>query len=567
MPKKGVGAGDGSKNEVLRMKNTIETKSSGPGLLVGIFLGILIFGAASGARAQPSIGNLGNPADGGTYSGIGLISGFHCGANDLKVIIDEGTAEERVLVPAYGTERKDTLETCGQENTGFGLLWNYALFSSGSHTAQAYANGSAFGTPATFNVVRLDEDRAFVRDLSGTLSIPDFPIAGESTQLIWQQGQQGFLINGFDGLLGTPEEVPSAPRETTTAGSFEVPGNTSFQSGISVMSGWACEAESVTIEIDGGAQVVATAYGTERADTEEICGHSATGFGVLWNYNLLGPGQHVAVAKVDGVVLGSSTFWVTEIDGDNDEGNDRDFLRDLSGTFPIDSFPSAEQTTDVSWSTATQNFVVSDVRSSDNPGPTPTPAVEPTPTPAPTPAPTPGPTSGPTPTPEETPAPTPPAGFCGDGILDPDLGEECDTGGSQCPSGPAGDECRIEKFEYWDCEDAFGGYDENSDFPCSGELLCGSDCKIDGTACTCNCEEDFDCLLPTGHEIQCGSTYCTPEVCSEDDLDFCECEVYEACQRGSCVTTPFDPSGLEDLCFGADPGDIEFKRCDWCEEF
>jgi hypothetical protein len=564
MPKIGWSETLTTENEVLVMKILIDKANSGSSWRVGLLLAALVLGAATGARAQASIGVLGNPADGGTYSGIGLISGFHCGANDLKVVIDEGTSDERVLVPAYGTERKDTLATCGQENTGFGLLWNYALFSSGSHTARGYANGSPFGALSTFNVVRLDEDKAFVRDLSGNLSIAEFPVAGESTQLIWQQGQQGFLINGFDGLLGTPDEVPSAPRETTTAGSFEVPGNTSFQSGISVMSGWACEAESVTIEIDGGAQVVATAYGTERADTEEICGHSATGFGVLWNYNLLGPGQHVAVAKVDGVVLGSSTFWVTEIDGDNDEGNDRDFLRDLSGTFPIDGFPSAEQTTDVSWSTATQNFVVSDVRSSDTPGPTPTPAVEPTPTPAETP----GPTSAPTPTPAETPAPTPPAGFCGDGIVDYELGEECDTAGTQCTPGPAGDDCRFEKFDYYlDCEEAFGGWDDNSDFPCTGELLCGNDCKIDGTACSCNCEEDFDCLLPDDHEIQCGSTYCTPEVCSEDDLDGCDCEIYEACQRGSCVTTPVDPASVEDLCFGTDPGDPTFKRCDWCEVF
>ena len=122
--------------------------------------------------AQPSIGSLENPIDGGTYSGIGLISGFHCGTNDLKVVIDEGTANEKTLVPAYGTERNDTQATCGQTDTGFGLLWNYALFSSGTHTAQAYANGTPFGAASSFDVVRLDETKAFVRDLTGSLSHP-----------------------------------------------------------------------------------------------------------------------------------------------------------------------------------------------------------------------------------------------------------------------------------------------------------------------------------------------------------------------------------------------------------
>ena len=129
------------------MKILIETTNSGSPWRVGLLLAALILGVTTGARAQSSIGALENPADGGTYSGIGLISGFHCGTNDLKIVIDEGTAEARVLMPAYGTERNDTLETCGQNETGFGLLWNYALFSSGSHTAQGYANGSPFGAP------------------------------------------------------------------------------------------------------------------------------------------------------------------------------------------------------------------------------------------------------------------------------------------------------------------------------------------------------------------------------------------------------------------------------------
>ena len=548
------------------MKNTIDVKTWSFGFRTTLALSLLLLATATGARAQGSIGSLENPIDGGTYSGIGLISGFHCGTTDLKIVIDEGTADEKTLVPAYGTERNDTLATCGQTSTGFGLLWNYALFSSGAHTAQAYANGAPFGAASTFNVVRIDPTKAFVRDLSGSLSIPNFPASGQSTQLIWQQAQQSFLINGFDGVLGSPSEVPSAPPETTTPGSFEVPGNASFQSGIFVMSGWACEAESVTIEIDGGTHVLTAAYGTERGDTEATCGHSATGFGVLWNYNLLGPGEHVAVAKVDGQVLGSSTFWVTEIDGESDESTDKDFLRDLSGTFDLSGFPSSQQTTSVSWSTSTQNFVVSDVRNSDNPAPSPTPSGTPEPTPDTTPEPTPDTTPEPTPgpTPGPTAEPTPDPGYCGDGILQ--MGEECDTGGTQCPPGPEGDDCRLEKFEFYTtCEEAFGGLDENFDDPCSGALLCGSDCKIDGTACSCNCVGDWDCWLPDDEFIECNSTYCTPGQCSVEDLEGCECEVFEACHQGSCVTTPIDPSIVDDICLGVDPEFPDVSRCYWCE--
>ena len=33
----------------------------------------------------------------------------------------------------------------------------------------------------------------------------------------------------------------------------------------------------------------------------------------IWNTNLLGPGEHTAVAYADGEVLGSTTFTVTEL--------------------------------------------------------------------------------------------------------------------------------------------------------------------------------------------------------------------------------------------------------------
>ena len=59
-----------------------------------------------------------------------------------------------------------------------------------------------------------------------------------------------------------------------------------------------CEGAEVIIELNGEPQPAA--YGTERLDTLEMCGDTANGFGLLFNWNLLGEGEHEVVAYVDG---------------------------------------------------------------------------------------------------------------------------------------------------------------------------------------------------------------------------------------------------------------------------
>ena len=91
---------------------------------------------------------------------------------------------------------------------------------------------------------------------------------------------------------------------TLLVGYLENPGAESLQSGIGVLSGWVCEADTVEIEINGEPQP--TAYGTERSDTADICGHPDTGFGLLFNWNHLGDGDHEVIALVDGGRIGQS---------------------------------------------------------------------------------------------------------------------------------------------------------------------------------------------------------------------------------------------------------------------
>ena len=73
-------------------------------------------------------------------------------------------------------------------------------------------------------------------------------------------------------VAGNRNRTGSYTLQTTLlAGYLENPGVDSFQSGIGVLSGWVCGAEEVEIAI-GDFPPQSAAYGTERLDTESVCG-------------------------------------------------------------------------------------------------------------------------------------------------------------------------------------------------------------------------------------------------------------------------------------------------------
>ena len=78
-----------------------------------------------------------------------------------------------------------------------------------------------------------------------------------------------------------------APEETQAV--LENPSSASFQSGIGVISGWACNAQAIVIELNG--RPMQAAYGTVRDDTLDVCGDTDNGFSLLWNWNNLGAGD------------------------------------------------------------------------------------------------------------------------------------------------------------------------------------------------------------------------------------------------------------------------------------
>jgi hypothetical protein len=145
---------------------------------------LLVLAAAALAHAA---GAFENPAAGTTVSGIGVISGWTCGAAKVELEIDGGS---RTVVPS-GVDRGDTASACGgARNNGFGMLTNWSIFPPGTHTLRALADGVEFAR-TTFTVTSWGTE--FLRGKSASAVVNDFPAIGKSTRLEWQEGMQSFV--------------------------------------------------------------------------------------------------------------------------------------------------------------------------------------------------------------------------------------------------------------------------------------------------------------------------------------------------------------------------------------
>ena len=155
---------------------------------------------------------------------------------------------------------------------------------------------------------------------------------------------------------GPPSGGPPTEERPPLVGYLENPGADSFQSGIGVISGWVCEAETVEIAIGAAGRQMA-AYGTERLDTKTVCGDRDNGFGLLFNWNRLGEGEHTVVAYVDDVELGRAVVRVTTVGA----GAEEEFLRGAEGECVVADFPMLGETVTLEWQQNNQNFVITDV--------------------------------------------------------------------------------------------------------------------------------------------------------------------------------------------------------------
>ncbi len=129
---------------------------------------------------------------------------------------------------------------------------------------------------------------------------------------------------------------------------IENPSPGSAQSGVGLISGWACVADRVEISIDGGERVHVGGE-SARGDVLSVCGHQNAGFSQLLNFNLLGAGEHTLQLFVKGVAIGEPTRFTVVIPAG-------EFIRGLKRETVINDFPSAGKNAIIDWRESEQNF-------------------------------------------------------------------------------------------------------------------------------------------------------------------------------------------------------------------
>ena len=139
------------------------------------------------------VGYLENPRDDSAHSGIGVISGWACNAEEVEILIWFANGMVHKEKAAYGTSRTDTKDICGDVNNGFGLLFNWNLLPQGKYTVQVLVDGELLGKAAV-NTTRFGKE--FLQNVEGQYVLEDFPVYGESVIIEWEESLQNFVIVG-----------------------------------------------------------------------------------------------------------------------------------------------------------------------------------------------------------------------------------------------------------------------------------------------------------------------------------------------------------------------------------
>ena len=84
---------------------------------------------------------------------------------------------------------------CGDGDNGFSATFNWNLLGSGEKTARLIRNGEEV-KKQTFMVAAFDTE--FVTGASGMCTIADFPDAGKNATFVWEQSQQGLVLESVN---------------------------------------------------------------------------------------------------------------------------------------------------------------------------------------------------------------------------------------------------------------------------------------------------------------------------------------------------------------------------------
>lgn len=148
----------------------------------------------------------------------------------------------------------------------------------------------------------------------------------------------------------------TTPAMAQQLGFLENPADFSNESGIGVVSGFHCNAQVIEVKFDEYDPIVA-ASGTGRQDTESYCnGNVDTGYALLWNWNILGPGQHTVRMLADGIEFDSATITVHTFGAE--------FVQGITAQTDI-TLLSQEKEVYIRWQEPKQNFGIIGIEPSD----------------------------------------------------------------------------------------------------------------------------------------------------------------------------------------------------------
>ncbi len=282
-----------------------------------------------------------SPTPASSESGIGLIRGWACEAEKIEVLIDGSI---RLELP-YGTVRPDTELLCGDQNNGFGGVFNWSFLGDGAHEIRTFKDSVQISS-ATFTVTTLGSE--YLTGVFGAYQVTDFPTAGTNVNLHWSQPHQNFVFVSDSISLADPDDVPGD--YTTTL--MESPFSGSTESGIGLIRGWACQASKITVKIDDNTPMEAS-YGAKRPDTQGVCGDEDNGFGVVLNWNDYTTGAHRLRAYRDDA---ATPFADLHFNVMNMGWN---YLSGIgSPGVTLENFPQSGSSTEVSWSERHQGVVI-----------------------------------------------------------------------------------------------------------------------------------------------------------------------------------------------------------------
>ncbi|MDZ7585526.1 MAG: hypothetical protein U0938_11960 [Thiobacillus sp.] len=158
-------------------------------------------------------------------------------------------------------------------------------------------------------------------------------------------GMIGASTAGAAGVLGTPVDG-------------------TIVSGVGVISGYHCTSKNIDVYIDG-VSIGKAGAGTTLGGTLDVCGHTDTGYALLYNFNNLTNGQHTFTVYADGVLFDTHTVTTFQSGG-------MPWLSGKSAGYTLPNFPEVGQTATVHWVQSYQNFLITSISGT----PTQTPTVD-----------------------------------------------------------------------------------------------------------------------------------------------------------------------------------------------